>query len=153
MSTIQQWTWSGTCLTGCTGTATLTATAIADGAPLTGGWQTPLLTADYQDSQWSADFALYFRNGDGISVVLPISGVQLGYIDSDVEGFRTFTDGTWRFTTNVGPCPPTCNYRATGIGSLWVDGPLTVAIPEPATAWLLGAALLLALAVQRWVRR
>lgn len=151
MSTIQHWTWSGTCLTGCTGSATLTATALADGAPLTGGWQTPLLTAQYQDSQWQADFAAYFRAGDGLDVVLPLTGVERGSIGSEVESFRTFTDGTWRFTTNAFPCPPTCSYAASGVGSLWVDGPVTP-IPEPATTWLLGTALLLACLVRRWAR-
>ncbi len=140
--------WSGTCLTGCVGTATWHVETVDTYVPgvststLPGG-AAALLAAQYTDS----NLTFTSRPVDPEVMLLPdlaLGGPSLLWFFA--EAFTEKADGTWKYEAEVGGaqfCDPVelstrtfCEYLATGVGGVWsLDPPARV--PWPATALLL----------------
>ncbi len=145
--------WSGTCLTGCVGTATVHAKTAAAYVPGTLILALPpfppevlalLETFLYRDSTVTVDLAERWRS-DGERFQLPAAAGALaeGLTAMSAE-FHTRPDGTWILAAEgVRPgCTDggICGYTATGTGGAWTYvGSETYAprVPWPATALLL----------------
>lgn len=143
--------WTGTCVVGCTGQATMHLETTAAYVPGTGAGGVlpvgpdPLLIGrpHYTDSQVEAlmtnfpalDFQLLLpaQDAPGPAVVF--------YSE---QSLRTFTDGTWRWTGQAGPLSacdpgtlPLCLHTATGTSSAWH---VAAAVPWPPLGLLVGLA-------------
>ena len=129
--------WTGTCLTGCVGTATMhveTADAYVPGTTVQG--RDLLLAGVYTDSNVTRDFLPgWLVNYIGFE--FPVFGPE-GAINMEDMGLVSHADGTWHFNCPVaaGGCPS----GATGINGLWIEGAAS-GVPWPATAVLLLVAL------------
>ena len=158
--------WTGTCVTTCTGQATLlvvTTDAYVPGEVFTPTFPVPgvLLRALYADNNVTYDFASFFPvNGEFfIWPDMPpnTSGTFFGEIlqgQNDFTSNRANVPGLWRSAGESIPggglgCPTpfgTCTYSAAGTDGVWTR------VPAPSTLVLLGVGLAgLAIYHRRWL--
>jgi hypothetical protein len=145
--------WSGTCVTGCIGVATLHVVVSDVYVPGTvfqgaqGYFLAPpsiLLDATYRDSNVTYDLSHGGGNLDPLRFLLPADPSGTGRINTPAQTFASDAAGNWKvegLMPTVG-CdhgfPSDCSYLERGIGGTWViDPPGAAAVPAPATLLLL----------------